>query len=139
MLSATSGYITCITAERQQLSSLLLERLCLPKLLIFAKEIAMAERAVAFRSQSSDRVLQQLQSRPQGLSSAEAQSRFSQFGSNTLSKRVKPRSLLLLLNQFKSPITLILIAAALLSGFLGNVVDTVIILFIVLASGLLGF
>lgn len=43
------------------------------------------------------------------------------------------------MNQFKSPIILILIAAAILSGFLGDRIDSVIILTIVLISGLLGF
>jgi len=44
-----------------------------------------------------------------------------------------------LLSQFKSPIILILIAAAILSGFLEDIIDTVLILGIVLISGLLGF
>lgn len=47
--------------------------------------------------------------------------------------------MLLLLSQFKSPIILILIFAALLSLFLRDAVDTVIILAIVFISGLLGF
>ncbi len=47
--------------------------------------------------------------------------------------------LLLLLSQFKSPIILILIFAALLSVFLHDATDAVIILLIVLISGCLGF
>ena len=45
----------------------------------------------------------------------------------------------LLIAQFKSPIILILLLAAGLSLFLGEVTDASIILAIVLASGLLGF
>jgi magnesium-transporting ATPase (P-type) len=45
----------------------------------------------------------------------------------------------LLLNQFNSPIILILILAAILSIFLQDAIDAVIILVIVLASGFLGF
>jgi Mg2+-importing ATPase len=49
------------------------------------------------------------------------------------------RAPLLLMAQFKSPIILILLAAAGLSRFLGEADDAYIILAIVLASGLLGF
>jgi Mg2+-importing ATPase len=45
----------------------------------------------------------------------------------------------LLLSQFRNPIVVLLILAAGLSLFLGDVVDATIILIIVLASGLLGF
>ena len=48
-------------------------------------------------------------------------------------------ALFLLLAQFKSPIILILLFAAVLSLFLGEATDALIILAIVLASGLLGF
>jgi P-type Mg2+ transporter len=46
--------------------------------------------------------------------------------------------ILLFLSLFKSPIILILMAAAILSGFLRDVIDAVIILGIVLLSELLG-
>jgi len=46
---------------------------------------------------------------------------------------------MLFLSQFKSPITILLIIAALLSAGLGDVSDTAIILGIVLVSSLLGF
>ena len=49
------------------------------------------------------------------------------------------QALSLLLAQFKSPIILILLFAAVLSLFLGEATDALIILAIVLASGLLGF
>ena len=43
------------------------------------------------------------------------------------------------LGQFKSPIILLLLFAAILSAFLGDVADALIIMVIVLASGILGF
>jgi P-type Mg2+ transporter len=46
---------------------------------------------------------------------------------------------MLLLNQFKSPIILILIAAAVLSIFLQDAIDAIIILTIVFIGGLLEF
>src|SRR5579883_3514191 len=84
-------------------------------------------------------VLDQLKSSPQGLSQAEAQQRLIQSGANSLKQKRQSHTLVLLLNQFKSPIILILMAAAILSSFLGDALDAVIILTIVLVSGLLGF
>ncbi|MCL1470545.1 magnesium-translocating P-type ATPase [Argonema antarcticum] len=87
----------------------------------------------------AEQVLQQLKSGLQGLSRQEAQQRLSEYGANSLKQKRKSNALILLLNQFKSPIILILMAAALLSSFLGDAIDTIIILTIVLISGLLGF
>jgi Mg2+-importing ATPase len=74
-----------------------------------------------------------------GLVSTEAIKRLKTYGLNTLQKKSKASALLLLLSQFKSPITLMLIIAALLSAGLGDVPDTIIILTIVLISSMLGF
>lgn len=93
----------------------------------------------SFWNLPAEKVLYQLKSNPQGLSSQEAQQRFVQYGANSLKQKQQSHTLLLLLNQFKSPIILILIAAAILSSFLGGFIDAVIILAIVLISGLLGF
>lgn len=49
------------------------------------------------------------------------------------------KSFLLLLNQFKSPLMLLLIGAVIISAFLGETSDVFIILFIVLSTGLLSF
>jgi len=93
----------------------------------------------SFWNLPTEQVLQQLKSSLQGLSRQEAQQRLAKYGANSLKQKQQSHTLLLLLNQFKSPIILILIAAAILSGFLEDVIDTVIILGIVLISGLLGF
>ena len=93
----------------------------------------------SFWNLPAEQVLDQLKSSSQGLSPQEAQQRLSKYGANSLKQKQKSNALILLLNQFKSPIILILTAAAILSGFLGDVIDTVIILTIVLISGLLGF
>jgi Mg2+-importing ATPase len=74
-----------------------------------------------------------------GLSHQDAQQRLSKYGANSLTQKRKSNPLTLLLNQFKSPIILILIFAAVLSMFLQDAADAIIILTIVLISGLLGF
>ena len=92
-----------------------------------------------FWSLSTDQVLQQTHSTTAGLSRADAKKRLSQYGANSLKQTHKSSALVLLLNQFKSPIIVILIFAALLSIFLKDALDAIIILAIVLISGLLGF
>jgi Mg2+-importing ATPase len=86
-----------------------------------------------------EQTLDQLKGSSQGLSSQAAQQRLSQSGATNLKPKRQARALVLLLNQFKSPIIVILVAAAVLSSFLGDALDAVIILVIVLLSGLLGF
>src|ERR1700722_15780994 len=74
-----------------------------------------------------------------GLSNAEAEARLKQYGLNSFKARSKSSSVILFLSQFKSPITLLLIAAALLSMGLGDFSDAIIILVIILVSSFLGF
>ncbi|MEH1932273.1 MAG: magnesium-translocating P-type ATPase [Nostoc sp.] len=93
----------------------------------------------AFWSLPTDQVLQQTHSTTAGLSRQDAKQRLSKYGANSLKQKHKSSALMLLLNQFKSPIILILIFAAVLSIFLQDVADATIILAIVLISGLLGF
>ncbi len=84
-------------------------------------------------------VLEQLSSAPQGLSATQAETALARFGPNELRPTDRLSGLRLLLKQFASPITLILIAGATLSLFLGDVADATIILIIVVVSGVLGF
>jgi P-type Mg2+ transporter len=92
-----------------------------------------------FWSLPADRVLQELHSSANGLSDREAKQRLVKYGANSLKQQRKSSNIGLLINQFKSPIVLILIFAAGLSIFLKDRTDAIIILTIVLASGLLGF
>ena len=86
-----------------------------------------------------ERILEQLQTKTDGLSTEEVRKRLAAYGPNLLKPKKRSDSFTILLGQFKSPIILILIAAAILSFFLGDPTDTLIIMAIVLASGLLGF
>jgi Mg2+-importing ATPase len=74
-----------------------------------------------------------------GLTSAEAQRRLTQFGENRISSQRRAGALALFIAQFKSPIILILIGAAIVSLFLQDRTDATLILAIVLASSMLGF
>ncbi len=88
---------------------------------------------------SADELLQALGSSSSGLTSARAREHLLQSSANRLLSHRGFAGLRLLLRQFTSPIILILIGAAILSGFLRDSVDAGIIIGIVLVSGLLGF
>ena len=92
-----------------------------------------------FWSIANTKVLQDLETSTDGLTTDEAGRRLLQFGGNLLKARQRSDVLTLLLAQFKSPIILILLFATGLSFFLHDSVDALIILSIVLVSGLLGF
>jgi P-type Mg2+ transporter len=93
----------------------------------------------AFWSLPTAQVLQQMHASADGLSLQNAKQRLIEYGANSLKQQRKSSAIGLLLNQFKSPIILILIFAAVLSIFLRDAADAIIILAIVLISGLLGF
>src|SRR5665811_1062101 len=79
-----------------------------------------------------------LHSSTEGLQPPEAEQRLKQYGLNTIGAQQKATAFRLLLSQFKSPLVLILIVAAIISGVLGEWVDTIIVLVIVLSSTVLG-
>jgi len=74
-----------------------------------------------------------------GLDEEQAKERLRRYGANRLAASRKSYSLQLLLNQFKSPIILLLVFAAALSFYLHEAASALIILVILLISGLLGF
>jgi Mg2+-importing ATPase len=80
-----------------------------------------------------------LNSSPNGLSSDEASHRLDQFGLNALELHSETGPLKLFLSQLNSPIILILLFATVISAFLKDWVDSVIILLIVLGSAGLSF
>ncbi len=92
-----------------------------------------------FWSQPPTELLQQLESSPQGLTRDQAQARLARLGRNLLRTHKRTHALALLIHQFSNPITLILLFAAALAFVLEDRTDTLIILAIVAASGVLGF
>lgn len=74
-----------------------------------------------------------------GLSHQEAKKRLKQYGQNELAEGEKQSALILFFNQFKDFMVLILLAATLVSGLLGEYVDAIAIIMIVLVNGFLGF
>jgi len=98
----------------------------------------MLDQPLPFHAKPAADVLSDLRTTPRGLSAAEAAARLAASGPG-LGKMGGHSVLLLFFSQFKSPIILILIFAAVLSYFLDDPTDAIIILVIVGVSGLLGF
>ena len=99
----------------------------------------MSQLPAAFWSVSASDLLQHLQGSPQGLTSQEAQRRLTSARANLLKPARRTNTLTLLLAQFKSPLIIILLFAAILSFCLHDQADALIILVIVLVSGVLSF
>ncbi|MFY7847458.1 MAG: HAD-IC family P-type ATPase, partial [Bacteroidia bacterium] len=97
------------------------------------------ELASAWHTLSREECLQALNSQRSGLSAEDAGNRLLRYGANRIQerRRVPPWKMFLL--QFTDFMILVLIAAAVLSGFLGDLTDAWIILVIVLLNAFVGF
>jgi Mg2+-importing ATPase len=97
------------------------------------------EREPAFWSVPASEMLRELQTGTEGLKSSEIEERLKTYGANILKPKKRSDTLKILLSQFKSPITLILLFAAGVAFFLHDTTDAIIIVTIILISSLLGF
>jgi Ca2+-transporting ATPase len=87
----------------------------------------------------TEQILNELATPPEeGLSSAEAAKRQTQYGPNQLKEAPRPTFLRLLFEQFNNFIVILLIVAALISAVLGEWVDSAAIMAIVLLNAILG-
>jgi Ca2+-transporting ATPase len=88
----------------------------------------------------SDDVVQQLEtSASDGLSTAEAKQRLEKYGQNELIEKGAKSPWLILLDQFKDAMVIILFIAALVSLVLGEEADVIIIMAIVVLNAVIGF
>jgi len=74
-----------------------------------------------------------------GLTHAQAATLLARHGPNAISKKTGHSPLSILLGQFTSVLVILLMVAALASLFLGDVLDGIFILLIVILNGILGF
>lgn len=92
---------------------------------------------------TTQQVLQQLNSAPEGLTAAEAATRLTQYGTNELEQAPKPTLLQRFMAQLKDPMLLILLAAAAISAVTSliageSLTEVFIILVVVLLNAGLG-
>lgn len=92
-----------------------------------------------FWSYSKEDIFKKLDTSENGLSSEEAANKIEKYGKNTLGEEKSSSKFMVFLSQFKSPITLILIFAAILSIFTKDYSDGFIILIIIMISSLLSY
>ncbi|NPV65011.1 MAG: calcium-transporting P-type ATPase, PMR1-type [Methanobacteriaceae archaeon] len=84
-------------------------------------------------------ILEELATSKDGLSSEEARKRLSKYGENELVEEKKEGPLRLFLNQFMDVLIILLIVAALVSYFIGDLLDSMVILFVVVVNAIIGF
>jgi Mg2+-importing ATPase len=90
-------------------------------------------------SRAGNQLIAELGSTRDGLTSAEAQARLQRYGRNVLRDEGEAAWWRTLFGQFRSPLVLILVFAAVISLVVRDWLDAVIILAIVFGSALLGF
>ncbi|MCL2460283.1 MAG: HAD-IC family P-type ATPase, partial [Euryarchaeota archaeon] len=97
------------------------------------------QKIPAWHALSSDEVLSQLHTSESGLRSEDAAARLNQYGLNKLPGKTQVKWYVIFFRQFKDPLIYILIAAALISIFVGELLDASFVGFVIIVNALLGF
>jgi Mg2+-importing ATPase len=90
-------------------------------------------------SLSTDEFLTKMETSTAGLSTEEAAKRLETYGTNEVTQKRKRSAFIEFLMHFRSPVTMILIIAAIVSGITGDWREAAIIIIIVLVSVILDF
>jgi Ca2+-transporting ATPase len=95
--------------------------------------------SVTWHALSAEDVLKELKTPEQtGLSSAEVAERQQKYGSNELREAPRPSFFQLVIEQLKSLVIILLIVASVISALLGETVDAIVIISIVILNAVLG-
>ncbi len=86
-----------------------------------------------------DAVLKGLDSSPSGLSEDEAGKRLLKYGQNELETKKKASSVIVFLNQFRSPLIYVLVIAAAVSFIVGHITDGFVVLGILILNAVIGY
>ncbi len=101
--------------------------------------VLQGEGASIWYQTTAPNAMELLQSTESGLTTEDAAARLAQYGPNELVERGGRSPWSILIEQFTNILTLLLIAAAIVSAFLGDWIEAVVILIIVILNGVLGF
>lgn len=100
-----------------------------------AEELSLKNLA----GKKTEEIFRILETSKSGLTQQEAARRLRIYGPNEFIGRKKLQPILILLSKFKNPLLVLLIVAAILSGFLGSRFEAGVILLIVFGSALIDF
>jgi Mg2+-importing ATPase len=88
---------------------------------------------------TADQLFTALDTTGNGIQPTDTAGRLKKYGLNALKEQRKTSAVGLLLSQFRSPLVLILVFAAIVSAYLGEWADAGIVLAVVIGSTMLGF
>jgi len=86
---------------------------------------------------SADKAMEGTQSRVEGLAPQEAQRRLAQ-GANELVQKKGKTMFQMFLDQLKDFMILVLVAAAVISGLMGEIIDACVIMAIIILNAIIG-
>ena len=92
-----------------------------------------------WHQKKTDEVVEELRASLHGLSQEDVQKRLLEYGPNELKEKKKKTVFVMFLDQFKDFMILVLIAAAIISGLIGDPSDTIAIIVIVVLNAVIGF
>jgi P-type Ca2+ transporter type 2C len=84
-------------------------------------------------------LFEKLSVKTDGIHQVEAEKRLQKYGPNELTRAKKKPLWLKFLKQFQDFMIIVLLAAAVISGIMGDVIDTIIIMVIVVLNAIIGF
>ena len=94
---------------------------------------------VDWHSMNDGQVIQYLQTRFEGLTDREANERLTVYGFNKIKAEKGISKAAIFAKQMKEPLIIILLVATTISAFVGDLVDAIIIVAIVILSIIVGF
>ncbi|MDO8721789.1 MAG: cation-translocating P-type ATPase [Syntrophales bacterium] len=94
---------------------------------------------MTYHQQTAEKTIDKLGTSLKGLSAEEAGRRLAKYGPNELQEKKKKTALAMFLGQFTDFMILVLMAAAIISGFIGEPADTIAIIVIVVLNAIIGF
>lgn len=102
-------------------------------------ESSQACSAIDWHTQTAQAVLTQLQVNPSGLTAEQVNQRLAQYGPNQLQTVRRRSPWLRLLLQFHNVLLYVMLAAAVVTAFLGHWIDTGVLLAAVVVNAVIGF
>jgi Ca2+-transporting ATPase len=101
--------------------------------------MAVSEPSTPWHSRPIDHVVAELATRPEhGLSPEEAKTRLDQHGPNELTERPRPPWWKLVVDQLNNFVVILLIVASIVSALLGDTIEAIVIMAIVVLNAVLG-